>query len=85
MMFDPKDIEADPKYGQMYQTGEPQYLRDQRLIAKLRKLVKAKESEFTQEADTNVLHSYNQLETETLETMLKTGQINRSEFETARA
>jgi cell pole-organizing protein PopZ len=81
-MFDPKDIDEDPVYGDMYSSAhEPQYIRDKKLEEKMNKANLSQLKENLGETR----HQYNQIEKQTIEDLIASGQINREEFEIAKS
>ena len=65
-MFDPKDIDEHPIYGDLYSSNEePQYIRDKRIQAKFDQnqqlLSSALEQNLDGESMAEVNHAYNEI------------------------
>mmetsp|Transcript_24320 Transcript_24320/g.37595 ORF Transcript_24320/g.37595 Transcript_24320/m.37595 type:complete len:189 (+) Transcript_24320:1633-2199(+) len=75
MLFNPKDIDAHPKFGNLYDEGDPQFLRDKRLKEKVANLKQINISKFAEnvQSDRSAVHAYSQMENQTLESMVSTG------------
>jgi hypothetical protein len=68
-LFDSKDIDEDPVYGDMYGQGETQFQRDQKLAEKMNN---ANLSKFKDQMG-DAKHQYNEIEKQTIEELIASG------------
>jgi hypothetical protein len=80
-LVDPKDLDEDPRFGDVYgSANEDQFIKDKRAQERAEALAAQRELE-----STDGEHQYKEFEQEKIEDLIASGQINRDEWERAKA
>ena len=80
-MYNPKDLDEDPEFGDVYGSmNEDQFIKDKRAQERAEGLAAQRELE-----SADIDHQYREFEQEKIEDLIASGQINREEFERAKA